>query len=150
MREGDVNERGPQYSERRTCTTQGLEPHDSQSAARHPPTLPDEGHDSYLRKPERDPLSAEEGAGESKQTRLDCREGDPDSRRRRREGDVLDGEHEGLKRRRRAPEPREATSTIACWERREDEVCPPPTERYRTLQKESRSTQAERTTSPAC
>ena len=74
-------------------------------------------------------MSAEEGAGESKRTRLDCREGDPDSLRQRREGDVLAGECEGLKRQRRAPEPRDATSTIACWERREDEACVSATNR---------------------
>ena len=64
MREGAANGKGP--NTRRTCTTQASAPHDSQCSARHPPppTLRDEGHDPYLRKPF-DDLRAEEGAGES-------------------------------------------------------------------------------------
>ena len=57
---------------------------------------------------------AKEGAGESNLTRLEEREGEPESLRQRREGDDRAGERAGLKRRRRGPERLEATSTKAC------------------------------------
>ena len=81
----------------------------------------DEGHGSYLRKP-REGFIAEEGAGESNRTLLDDLEGEPDSLRRRREGEERDGERAGPNLRRRGPERVEATSTNACCERREDDV----------------------------
>ena len=90
--------------------------------ARHPPTLRDEGHGSYLRKP-LEGFRAEEGAGESNLTLLDEREGEPDSLRRRREGEERGGERAGLNLRCRGPERLEATSSSACCKRREDDVC---------------------------